>query len=58
MATKWTMAAKSLRPLPVAFAHDEVVVALAHAGLFIHVREEARKNAMTRVKVMRAPSRT
>ncbi len=54
MATKWTMAAKSLRPLPVAFAdmNEETRVRQRYNDLI--VREEARKNAMTRVKVMRA----
>ena len=54
MATKWTMAAKSLRPLPVSFAdmNEETRVRQRYNDLI--VREEARKNAMTRVKVMRA----
>lgn len=54
MASTWTMAAKSLRPLPVSFAdmNEETRVRQRYNDLI--VREEARKNAMTRVKVMRA----
>ena len=54
MAGEWTMAAKSLRPLPVSFAdmNEETRVRQRYNDLI--VREEARKNAMTRVKVMRA----
>ena len=54
MANEWTMAAKSLRPLPVSFAdmNEETRVRQRYNDLI--VREEARKNAMTRVKVMRA----
>ncbi|WP_293769026.1 lysine--tRNA ligase [uncultured Corynebacterium sp.] len=54
MATQWTMAAKSLRPLPVSFAdmNEETRVRQRYNDLI--VREEARKNAMTRVKVIRA----
>ncbi len=54
MASEWTMAAKSLRPLPVSFAdmNEETRVRQRYNDLI--VREEARKNAMTRVKVMRA----
>ena len=54
MASEWVMAAKSLRPLPVAFAemNEETRVRQRYNDLI--VREEARKNAMTRVKVIRA----
>ncbi|KXB54710.1 lysine--tRNA ligase [Corynebacterium sp. CMW7794] len=54
MATEWTMAAKSLRPLPVAFAdmNEETRVRQRYNDLI--VRPEARKNAMTRVRVLRA----
>ncbi len=54
MATEWTMAAKSLRPLPVSFAemNEETRVRQRYNDLI--VRPEARKNAMTRVKVIRA----
>ncbi|AKE39933.1 Lysyl-tRNA synthetase (class II) [Corynebacterium camporealensis] len=54
MASEWTMAAKSLRPLPVAFADmaEDTRVRQRYNDLIL--REEARKNAMTRVKVMRA----
>lgn len=54
MTSEWVMAAKSLRPLPVAFAemNEETRVRQRYNDLI--VREEARKNAMTRVKVIRA----
>ncbi len=54
MASEWVMAAKSLRPLPVAFAemNEETRVRQRYNDLI--VREDARKNAMTRVKVIRA----
>lgn len=54
MATEWTMAAKSLRPLPVSFAemNEETRVRQRYNDLI--VREDARRNAMTRVKVIRA----
>ena len=54
MATEWTMAAKALRPLPVAFAdmNEETRVRQRYNDLI--VREEARRNAMTRVRVIRA----
>ncbi|APT91894.1 lysyl-tRNA synthetase [Corynebacterium phocae] len=54
MATEWVMAAKSLRPLPVAFAdmNEETRVRQRYNDLII--REEARKNAKTRVKAIRA----
>nr|WP_276537670.1 lysine--tRNA ligase [Corynebacterium phoceense] len=54
MATEWQMAAKSLRPLPVAFAdmNEETRVRQRYNDLI--VRPEARKNAMTRVRVLRA----
>lgn len=54
MASEWVMAAKSLRPLPVAFAemNEETRVRQRYNDLI--VREEARRNAMTRVKVIRA----
>lgn len=54
MASEWVMAAKSLRPLPVAFAemNEETRVRQRYNDLI--VREDARKNAMTRVRVIRA----
>ena len=54
MVSEWTMAAKSLRPLPVSFADmaEDTRVRQRYNDLII--REEARKNAMIRVKVMRA----
>ena len=54
MVSEWTMAAKSLRPLPVSFADmaEDTRVRQRYNDLII--REDARKNAMIRVKVMRA----
>lgn len=54
MAQKWTMAAKAVRPLPVSFADmaEDTRVRQRYNDLII--REDARKNAMTRIKVMRA----
>ncbi|MGP6174616.1 lysine--tRNA ligase [Corynebacterium sp. A21] len=54
MATKWTMAAKSLRPLPVAFAEMNEDTRVRNRYTDLIMREEARKNALTRIKVMRA----
>lgn len=54
MASTWTMAAKSLRPLPVAFADmaEDTRVRQRYNDLIL--REEARRNALIRVKVIRA----
>ncbi|QNE90162.1 lysine--tRNA ligase [Corynebacterium incognita] len=54
MATSWTMASKAVRPLPVSFADlaEDTRVRQRYNDLI--VREDARKNAMTRIKVMRA----
>ncbi|MDO5032248.1 lysine--tRNA ligase [Corynebacterium sp.] len=54
MASAWTMASKALRPLPVSFAemNEETRVRQRYNDLI--VREDARKNALTRIKVMRA----
>lgn len=53
-AKSWTMAAKSLRPLPVAFAEMNEDQRVRHRYTDLIMREAARKNAMTRIKVMRA----
>ncbi|MDY5784778.1 lysine--tRNA ligase [Corynebacterium sp.] len=54
MATTWHMASKALRPLPVAFAdmNEEQRVRNRYTDLIM--REAARDNAMTRIKVIAA----
>lgn len=54
MASSWHMASKALRPLPVAFADMSEDQRVRHRYTDLIMREEARKNAMTRIKVMRA----
>lgn len=54
MATSWNMAAKSLRPLPVAFADMSEDSRVRHRYTDLIMRKAARDNAMTRIKVMRA----
>lgn len=54
MAKSWHMASKSLNPLPVAFAdmNEEQRVRRRYTDLIM--RDDARKNAMTRIKVIAA----
>lgn len=54
MAQSWHMASKALRPLPVAFAdmNEEQRVRRRYTDLVM--REDARVNAMTRIKVIAA----
>ena len=54
MAKSWNMASKSLNPLPVAFAdmNEEQRVRRRYTDLIM--REDARTNAMTRIKVIAA----
>lgn len=54
MAKSWQLAAKSLRPLPVAFADMSEDTRVRHRYTDLIMREQARKNALTRIKVMRA----
>ena len=54
MAQEWFMAAKALRPLPVAHKEMSEDARVRHRYTDLIMREEARKNAMTRIKVMRA----
>lgn len=54
MASKWEMASKALRPLPVSFAEMAEDTRVRHRYTDLIVREEARKNAMTRIKAIRA----
>lgn len=54
MAKDWTMAAKSLRPLPVSFADMAEDTRVRQRYNDLIVRADARKNAMTRIKAIRA----
>lgn len=54
MATDWQMASKALRPLPVAHKEMSEDQRIRHRYTDLIMREEARKNALTRIKVMRA----
>ncbi|MFP7366222.1 lysine--tRNA ligase [Corynebacterium callunae] len=54
MADSWQMASKSLRPLPVAFADMSEDTRVRHRYTDLIMREQARQNALTRIKVMRA----
>lgn len=50
----WQMAAKSIRPLPVSFAEMAEDTRVRQRYNDLIVRKEARENAMTRIKVIRA----
>lgn len=54
MAQMWQMASKALRPLPVAFADMAEDTRVRQRYNDLIVREDARKNAMTRIKAIRA----
>ncbi|MFI5505127.1 lysine--tRNA ligase [Corynebacterium kutscheri] len=54
MANTWHMASKALRPLPVAFADMSEDSRIRHRYTDLIMREQARTNAMTRIKVMRS----
>ncbi len=54
LASSWHMAAKALRPLPVAFADMSEDMRVRHRYTDLIMREKARENALTRIKVMRA----
>ncbi|WJY90483.1 Lysine--tRNA ligase, heat inducible [Corynebacterium confusum] len=54
MATEWTMASKSLRPLPVSFADMAEDTRVRQRYNDLIMRKEARDNAMIRIKVVRA----
>ncbi|AGP30059.1 lysine--tRNA ligase [Corynebacterium terpenotabidum] len=54
MADTWSMASKSLRPLPVAHKEMSEDSRIRHRYTDLIVREQARTNALTRIKVMRA----
>ncbi|RRO87125.1 lysine--tRNA ligase, partial [Corynebacterium bovis] len=54
MADSWAMASKSLRPLPVAHKDLSEDTRVRHRYTDLIMREEARRNALTRIRVMRA----
>ncbi|WBT08392.1 lysine--tRNA ligase [Corynebacterium sp. SCR221107] len=54
MAKTWHMASKAIRPLPVAFAEMSEDSRVRHRYTDLIMREQARTNALTRIKVMRA----
>ncbi|MCZ9309768.1 lysine--tRNA ligase [Corynebacterium uberis] len=54
MATRWSMAAKALRPLPVAFAQMNEDTRVRQRYTDLIMRSQARDNALTRIKVLRA----
>ena len=53
-AKTWQMASKALRPLPVAFAEMNEEQRVRHRYTDLIMRDDARVNAMTRVKVIAA----
>ncbi|WP_257159713.1 lysine--tRNA ligase [Corynebacterium cystitidis] len=53
-AQSWHMASKALRPLPVAFAEMNEEQRIRHRYTDLIMREDARKNALTRIKVLAA----
>lgn len=53
MATEWQMASKALRPLPVSFADLSEDSRVRHRYTDLIMREQARTNALTRIKVIR-----
>lgn len=53
-AKSWHMASKALRPLPVAFAEMSEDQRVRHRYTDLIMRDEARRNAIVRVMVMRA----
>lgn len=54
MASSWAMASKALRPLPVAHKDMSEDTRIRQRYTDLIMRDEARKNALTRIKVMRA----
>ena len=53
MASSWQMASKALRPLPVSFADLSEDTRVRHRYTDLIMREQARTNALTRIKVIR-----
>lgn len=54
MAKRWFMTSKSLRPLPVAHKDMSEDTRVRHRYTDLIMREQARTNALTRIKVMRS----
>ena len=54
MADSWVMAAKSLRPLPVAHKELSEDTRVRHRYTDLIMRDQARRNAVLRIKVVRA----
>ncbi|MDO4908986.1 MAG: lysine--tRNA ligase [Corynebacterium sp.] len=54
MAKSWQMVSKSLRPLPVAHKEMSEDSRIRHRYTDLIMRPQARQNALTRIKVMRA----
>lgn len=54
MATEWAMASKAIRPLPVAHKDMSEDTRVRHRYTDLVMREEARRNAIVRIKVVRA----
>ncbi|QPK83003.1 lysine--tRNA ligase [Corynebacterium qintianiae] len=54
MASAWQMASKALRPLPVAFVEMNEEQRVRHRYTDLIMREAARDNALTRIKVTAA----
>lgn len=54
MASRWSMASKALRPLPVAHKEMSEDTRIRQRYTDLIMRKEARENALTRIKVMRA----
>ncbi|MDO4910179.1 MAG: lysine--tRNA ligase [Corynebacterium sp.] len=54
MAQSWQMVSKSLRPLPVAHKDMSEDSRIRHRYTDLIMRPQARENALTRIKVMRA----
>lgn len=54
MATTWSMVSKALRPLPVSFAEMSEDTRVRHRYTDLIMRQKARENALTRIKVMAA----
>lgn len=54
LASEWVMASKALRPLPVAHKEMSEDTRIRQRYTDLIMREQARENAMTRIKVMRA----
>lgn len=54
LAKTWHMAAKALRPLPVAHKEMSEDTRIRHRYTDLIMRDAARENALTRIKVMRA----